>query len=148
VEKTSRLSATAVEISRVAEPGGLRTTQVAANDCGESTRTGGTHDQRTWLVRQKQPYGMNNSRPNGRIPDIRFRNHPGVPDPLGTARTTHREEVEQMSLRDDVTLACLAALRSRPWPPSSGDLELLRRAGELAEAHPAPVRSRHRPCAP
>jgi hypothetical protein len=38
-----------------------------------------------------------------------------------------------MSFRDDVTLACLSALRSRPWPPSSGELELLRRAAELDE---------------
>ncbi|HEV7824023.1 MAG TPA: hypothetical protein VGP02_03885 [Mycobacteriales bacterium] len=36
-----------------------------------------------------------------------------------------------MSFRADVTLACLTALRSRPWPPSSGELELLRRAAEL-----------------
>jgi hypothetical protein len=38
-----------------------------------------------------------------------------------------------MSFRDDVTLACLTALRSRPWPPSSGELELLRRAAGLPE---------------
>jgi hypothetical protein len=36
-----------------------------------------------------------------------------------------------MSFRADVTLACLTALRSRPGPPSSGELELLRRAAEL-----------------
>jgi hypothetical protein len=42
-----------------------------------------------------------------------------------------------MSFREDVTLACLTALRSRPWPPSSGELELLRRAAESAEGEGA-----------
>ena len=36
-----------------------------------------------------------------------------------------------MSFCDDATLACLTALRSRPWPPSSGELQLLLRAAEL-----------------
>ncbi|HEY0485844.1 MAG TPA: hypothetical protein VGD72_06305 [Mycobacteriales bacterium] len=36
-----------------------------------------------------------------------------------------------MSFRDDITLACQTALRARPWPPSSGELDLLRRAASL-----------------
>lgn len=42
-----------------------------------------------------------------------------------------------MSFSEDVTTACLNALRSRPWPPTSGELELLRRAAEVAEAQAA-----------
>jgi hypothetical protein len=42
-----------------------------------------------------------------------------------------------MSHIDDVTLACLNALRSRPWPPTAGELELLRRAAEVAEGEAA-----------
>ncbi|HEV7755431.1 MAG TPA: hypothetical protein VGO94_06165 [Mycobacteriales bacterium] len=42
-----------------------------------------------------------------------------------------------MSFRDDVTLAGLSALRARPWPPTSGELELLRRAAEIADAQAA-----------
>jgi hypothetical protein len=42
-----------------------------------------------------------------------------------------------MSFNDDATLACLDALRSRPWPPTTGELELLRRAAEVAEAEVA-----------
>jgi hypothetical protein len=48
--------------------------------------------------------------------------------------------MDHMTVRDDVTLACLDALRSRPWPPSSGELELLRRATESpARETPSPV---------
>jgi hypothetical protein len=42
-----------------------------------------------------------------------------------------------MSIRDDATQACLNALRSRPWPPTTGELELLRRAAEIAEGEEA-----------
>jgi hypothetical protein len=42
-----------------------------------------------------------------------------------------------MSFGDDATQACLDALRARPWPPTTGELELLRRAAETAEKQAA-----------
>jgi hypothetical protein len=42
-----------------------------------------------------------------------------------------------MSIRDDATLACLDALRQRPWPPTRGVLDLPRRAAETAEGEVA-----------
>jgi hypothetical protein len=42
-----------------------------------------------------------------------------------------------MTMRREEAEACLAALRSRPWPPSKSELEMLRRVSDLGTP-PAP----------
>jgi hypothetical protein len=42
-----------------------------------------------------------------------------------------------MTKRREEAEACLAALRSRPWPPTEGELDMLRRVSDLA-VPPAP----------
>jgi hypothetical protein len=101
----------------------------AANDYQEAY----TPDHPVCRASDPRHYGER-GRPISRVSVIRFKNARGSPIlPLPGSYTGFHEEVDSMSIRDDATQACLNALRSRPWPPTTGELELLRRAAEIAE---------------